>query len=150
MFSEWHRIDLHIHTDKSNETKTHDYDAPFSVEALADKLSENSIELASLTDHNIINCEAYDALRRTLVEQLRVRSAVPLEFSRGRAVLAVDGDYGPEALLAALVDSTEPGLRVVPVRQEAETLTVLVDWTVPLAPAERSAPPPAEQARDAD
>jgi hypothetical protein len=94
--------------------------------------------------------EAYDALRRTLVEELRVRSAVPLEFSRGRAVLAVDGDYGPEALLAALVDSTEPGLRVVPVRQEAETLTVLVDWTAPLAPAERSAPPPAEQARDAD
>ena len=94
--------------------------------------------------------EAYDALRRALVDELRVRSAVPLEFTRGRAVLAVDGDYDPEALLAALVDSTEPGLRVVPVGREEETLTVLVDWTAPLAPAERSAAPPAGRAQGAD
>lgn len=60
MFSEWHKIDLHIHTDKSKETKSADYKGVFDVDVLTEKLKENSIEMISLTDHNIINCTAYD------------------------------------------------------------------------------------------
>jgi hypothetical protein len=42
MYSEWHKIDLHIHT-----------------ETLTSKLKVAEVEMISLTDHNIINEEAY-------------------------------------------------------------------------------------------
>lgn len=58
-YSDWHKIDLHIHTDKSKETKTKDYKGDFSVGKLYDKLTENKVEIFSLTDHNTINIEAY-------------------------------------------------------------------------------------------
>lgn len=59
-YSDWHKIDLHIHTDKSNETKAGDYTGVFSVETLHSKLVENEINIFSLTDHNIINLDAYE------------------------------------------------------------------------------------------
>lgn len=74
---------------------------------------------------------AYDALRRTLLEDLDVRSALPLELTRGRAVLAVDGPYGVEALRDALVEQGRSGLRVVPLESDARSLTLLVDWAPP-------------------
>lgn len=60
LFSDWHKIDLHIHTSKSNETKTGDYSGEFTVEALHARLVENEVSIFSLTDHNIINIEAYN------------------------------------------------------------------------------------------
>jgi hypothetical protein len=62
MYSKWHKIDLHIHTNKSNETKENDYKGIFDINVLKNRLNENSIEMISLTDHNIINCHAYDQL----------------------------------------------------------------------------------------
>jgi hypothetical protein len=62
MFSKWHKIDLHIHTDKSNETKDNDYKCAFSLDILLQKINENNVDLFSLTDHNIINVEAYNQL----------------------------------------------------------------------------------------
>lgn len=59
MISRWHKVDLHIHTDKSNLTKDNDYQGHFDVDVLVQAVRENSISLISLTDHNIINCEAY-------------------------------------------------------------------------------------------
>jgi len=59
MYSKWHKIDLHIHTDKSKETKANDYKGNFSVDVLMEKLKANSIDMISLTDHNIVNCDAY-------------------------------------------------------------------------------------------
>lgn len=59
MFSKWLKIDLHIHTDKSRETKENDYQGNFSIQTLYNKLIENKVEIFSLTDHNIINVEAY-------------------------------------------------------------------------------------------
>lgn len=59
-YSDWLKIDLHIHTDKSKETKTGDYKGVFSVTVLKEKLIENAVEIFSLTDHNIINVEAYE------------------------------------------------------------------------------------------
>ncbi len=59
MYSDWLKIDLHIHTDKSKETKEGDYKGTFSIAVLKQKLIENKVEIFSLTDHNIINVEAY-------------------------------------------------------------------------------------------
>lgn len=62
MYSKWNKVDLHIHTDKSKETKENDYNGEFSVDVLCEKLNDNNVKMISLTDHNIINCEAYNEL----------------------------------------------------------------------------------------
>jgi len=80
---------------------------------------------------------AYDALRRTLIEDLGMTSAIPVELSRGRAVLTATGPYDAEALQAALLRENGEGLRVVPLSREGQTLTLLVDYTPP--PASRDA-----------
>jgi ABC-type lipoprotein export system ATPase subunit len=59
IYSDWLKVDLHIHTDFSNKTKTNDYDGNFQINTLKVKLIENQVRLFSLTDHNIINAEAY-------------------------------------------------------------------------------------------
>ncbi|AWX44826.1 uncharacterized protein HME9304_01831 [Flagellimonas maritima] len=59
IFSNWFKVDLHIHTDCSNVTKTNDYDGEFNLSTLKEKLVENEVKLFSLTDHNIINAECY-------------------------------------------------------------------------------------------
>ncbi|MBL0717985.1 MAG: hypothetical protein JJV93_01820 [Alphaproteobacteria bacterium] len=58
-YSDWIKIDLHIHTNKSNETKTNDYKGIFDVDTLYTKL-KNNVDLFSLTDHNIINVDVYE------------------------------------------------------------------------------------------
>ncbi len=58
-YSDFLRVDLHIHTDKSKETKTNDYKGLFSVAKTHEKMTENDVGIFSLTDHNIININAY-------------------------------------------------------------------------------------------
>ena len=58
-YSDWLKIDLHIHTDWSRKTKENDYKGNFSVANLKQKLLDNAVQLFSLTDHNIINIDAY-------------------------------------------------------------------------------------------
>lgn len=58
-YSDWYKVDLHIHTDFSKQTKTNDYQGNFDINILKQKLIENDVKLFSLTDHNIINVEAY-------------------------------------------------------------------------------------------
>ena len=58
-YSDWLKIDLHIHTDWSKRTKENDYKGNFSVDTLHQKLTENEVNIFSLTDHNIINVDAY-------------------------------------------------------------------------------------------
>lgn len=58
-YSDWFKVDLHIHTDFSKKTKTNDYQGNFDIDILKQKLIENEVKLFSLTDHNIINVEAY-------------------------------------------------------------------------------------------
>ena len=60
-YSDWLKIDLHIHTDFSKKTKSSDYKGSFSVDTLYAKLSEQNVKIFSLTDHNIINLPAYKA-----------------------------------------------------------------------------------------
>ena len=59
-YSEWLRVDLHIHTDWSKKTKHNDYKGLFSVDTLHAKLTQNKVEVFSLTDHNIVNIDAYN------------------------------------------------------------------------------------------
>ena len=59
-YSDWFKVDLHIHTDFSNKVKTNDYDGTFDLDVLKQKLIDNDVKLFSLTDHNIINHEAYE------------------------------------------------------------------------------------------
>ena len=58
-YSDWLKIDLHIHTDWSKKTKENDYQGDFSISRLKEKLIENEVSVFSLTDHNIINIDAY-------------------------------------------------------------------------------------------
>lgn len=58
-YSDWQKVDLHIHTDWSKDTKNGDYAGEFSVEILYEKLVEQDVRIFSLTDHNIINLPAY-------------------------------------------------------------------------------------------
>lgn len=58
-YSDWQKVDLHIHTSMSKETKNNDYKGTFSVNTLKEKLRQNEVDVFSLTDHNIINVEAY-------------------------------------------------------------------------------------------
>ena len=59
-YSDWFRVDLHIHTDWSRKTKTGDYTGNFAVPMLHQKMTENEVLVFSLTDHNIINIDAYE------------------------------------------------------------------------------------------
>lgn len=67
-YSDWFKIDLHIHTDKSNLTKVKDYDGKFDINELKLKLIENDVKVFSLTDHNIINVTAYENYYNNYVE----------------------------------------------------------------------------------
>jgi len=60
-YSDWFKVDLHIHTNKSDLTKTNDYDGNFDLGILKTKLIENGVQLFSITDHNIINVDAYNS-----------------------------------------------------------------------------------------
>lgn len=59
-YSDWIKVDLHIHTDYSKKTKANDYQGNFDIAVLKQKLIENDVKLFSMTDHNIINVEAYE------------------------------------------------------------------------------------------
>ncbi len=73
---------------------------------------------------DLTSYSAYASLRRTLLEDVGVRAALPVELERGRAVLAVDADQGADDLLAALLKKAPPELRITPLGTGRNTLTV--------------------------
>lgn len=85
MVSSWHKIDLHIHTDKSKLTKEGDYSGVFSVSTLSEKLIENKVHMVSLTDHNTINCEAYGEIFKC--EEFKTLVGVELDIAISDEVL---------------------------------------------------------------
>ncbi|MCP3922625.1 MAG: hypothetical protein GY714_08580 [Desulfobacterales bacterium] len=84
MISTWHKIDLHIHTDKSNITKDNDYKASFDSNILINKLKKNSVAMISLTDHNIINCAAYKDIDNS---EIKILVGVELDISISEEIL---------------------------------------------------------------
>ena len=64
-YSEWNKIDLHIHSKESNKVKDNDYEGnEYNADVLLEKLSneENKINIFSITDHNCLNKKLYKDL----------------------------------------------------------------------------------------
>lgn len=76
----------------------------------------------------------YQAVR-TLLDDLGVQGAVPVEMERGRAVLEVQSRVPPAELLDALVRSAPPELRIEPVATDAASLTLRARFLPPLGGA---------------
>jgi len=68
-YSDFLRVDLHIHTDMSKTTKENDYKGVFSVQTLYKKMMEYGVGIFSLTDHNIINIAAYTEYYETFTDE---------------------------------------------------------------------------------
>lgn len=73
---------------------------------------------------------AYTAVR-TLLDELGVRGAVPVELERGRAVLEVESRIEPEDLLASIVRSAPPELRIEPISADAAVITLRARFVPP-------------------
>jgi hypothetical protein len=69
---------------------------------------------------------AYAVLRETLVEGVGVKSALPVEMERGRAVLVVNAVGGPRQLLEDLLRAAPPELLVTPIGAREDELTVRI------------------------
>jgi hypothetical protein len=82
-------------------------------------------------------------VRKTLERDRGVRSVQPVEFTPGRAVLAVDSDQDASALVESLTRRAPEGLSVVLVEPGSDRATVRVQWQPP-APAP-AAPPTAQK-----
>lgn len=68
-YSDFLRVDLHIHTDLSKKTKPNDYKGIFSAQTVYQKMMENKVGIFSLTDHNIINVPAYTEYYQTFTNE---------------------------------------------------------------------------------
>lgn len=77
-------------------------------------------------------------VQETLKRDRGVRSVRPVEFTPGRAVLAVDADEDAAGLVASLSRRAPEGLGVTTVESGAERATVRVEWQPPAPPS----PPP--------
>lgn len=73
----------------------------------------------------------YEAVR-TLLGDLGVRGAVPVEMERGRAVLEVQSRIPPGELLESLVRSAPPELRIEPIASDARSLRLRARFLPPL------------------
>lgn len=71
--SRWLRMDLHIHSWVSNETKANDYSGTeYNAKKLVTRLKQEDINIFSITDHNIINKKLYKELldiKNELIEE---------------------------------------------------------------------------------
>jgi len=67
-YSEWLKIDLHIHTILSKTTKDNDYKGNFSITVTKNKLIANDVKIFSFTDHNVINVNAYEEYYNSYTE----------------------------------------------------------------------------------
>jgi hypothetical protein len=76
----------------------------------------------------------YQAVR-TLLDDLGVRGAVPVEMERRRAVLEVESRIPPGELLDSLVRSAPPELRLEPIASDAASLTLRARFLPPLGGA---------------
>jgi hypothetical protein len=71
----------------------------------------------------LIDCRDYATYQavRGLLEQIGVRSALPIEMEAGRAVLEVEGTRAGEELLEALVRGAPPDLEIQALPSDADT-----------------------------
>jgi len=60
----------------------------------------------------------------TLLSEIGVPSALPVELERGRVVLEIEAGRSPDQLLAALVAAAPPNLGIAPLASDASSLTL--------------------------
>jgi hypothetical protein len=85
----------------------------------------------------------YQEIRRVLLEELKLRSAIPREFTAGRAVLELSAAQAPSEVLAALQSSLADRMELVPLSVEADEMRVRVELRAveaPEAPPDEPAP----------
>ncbi len=70
---------------------------------------------------------AYAEIRRVLLEELKVRSATPREFSPGRAILELSAAQSPSEYLASLQRSVSGQMKLVPLSIEADEMRLRVE-----------------------
>jgi len=90
---------------------------------------------------------AYERLLDSLVSGAGANSAVPVEFERGRAVIAVEADSAPTQLLDDLVSSAPPGLQIRSLGVVGEVVTLRIAYEAPVEPPEAAPTDAARRAR---
>ena len=68
------------------------------------------------------------ATGETLIEGVGVKSALPVEMERGRAVLVVNTTGDPRQLLEDLLRAAPPELLITPLGAREDALTVRIAW----------------------
>jgi hypothetical protein len=69
----------------------------------------------------------YAEIRRVLLEELKVRSAIPSEFAPGRGILELNAAQSPSEFLGSLQRSVADRMELVPLSIEADEMRLRVE-----------------------
>ena len=69
----------------------------------------------------------YAEIRRVLLEELKMRSAIPREFAPGRGILELNAAQSPSEFLASLQRSVSDRMDLVPLSVEADEMRLRVE-----------------------
>jgi len=105
---------------------------------LAERGSSGPAREVELVVEGLTSYKPLALVQQTLKRDRGVRSVRPVEFTTGRAVLAVDADMDAAGLVAGLTRRAPEGLQVTMVEQGPARATVRVEWQPPAPPT----PPP--------
>jgi hypothetical protein len=78
----------------------------------------------------------YAEIRRVLLEELKMRSAIPREFAPGLGILELNAAQPPSEFLALLQRSVSDRMELVPLSVEADEMRLRVELFDPQPPAE--------------
>jgi len=84
---------------------------------------------------NVSEYWVYAEIRKALLEQLKMRSAIPSAMSPGRAVLELNAAQPPSEFLASLQRAVAERMELIPLSVDADELRVRVEVVAPPAPA---------------
>jgi hypothetical protein len=76
---------------------------------------------------NLAEYWVYAEIRRVLLEELKMRSAIPSEFAPGRGVLELNAAQAPREFLASLQRSVSDRMELVPLSVEADEMRLRVE-----------------------
>lgn len=109
---------------------------------LADRGARGPAREVTLVVEGLSHYKPLALVRETLQRDRGVRSVRPVEFSTGRAVLAVDADQDAAGLAEGLARRAPEGLGVTMVESGPDRATVRVDWQPSASPLPSPTPVP--------
>jgi hypothetical protein len=86
----------------------------------------------------------YAEIRRVLLEELKMHSAIPSEFAPGRGILELNAAQPPREFLASLQRSVSDRMDLIPLSVEADEMRLRVELRDPQPPDEGSEESPAD------